>query len=94
MNTRASFILLLTCVLFSSAAFGQAVFQVASVPVTSVTITDQTAPTGEIAFSIVDGPSVEGKITINYGLPITYPDLSVRGSVAIRCYDYYHCCPN
>jgi len=71
--------LLIAAVMFlglTAAAFAQATFSVGSIPVTAVVNTGQVELSGAITFTWVSGTPVTGTISISYGVPITYPDLS------------------
>jgi len=61
------------CFVFSAAAFAQSTYTVGSTPVTQVVKSGQTEKTGDISFTHVvgSGLSVDGTITITYGVPIT-----------------------
>lgn len=74
---------------FSVAASAQALFQVGSTPVISVASCGTTELTGDIAFTQVAGspPVQTGTITINYGVPISVPNLAVQGGATLTVKD-------
>jgi hypothetical protein len=55
----------------SASAFAQATFQVGSVPPSADINTGHTELAGAITFTIIKGTTVDGTITISYGVPIT-----------------------
>lgn len=79
MKTRTLLIAALMFVGLTAASFAQqATFSVGSTPVTAVIDTGQVELTGTVTFTLQSGVvATAGTITINYGVPITYPDLSL-----------------
>ncbi|MBZ5498525.1 MAG: hypothetical protein LAP85_19180 [Acidobacteriia bacterium] len=85
MKTKTLLIAAVIFVVISAAAFAQntATFSVGSIPVTTVINTGQAERTGDVTFTQVSGTSAAGTITINYGVPITSPDLQTAGQTLL-----------